>query len=250
MMIFNSLRKVNAFSIKPKTPFFIQLFRPNFAVRYFFTINQTSCVTRNLMERKKGDNKAKGGKGGKKDDDEEEKELDWEEYKTGLKEVVEHYTGEIGQLKLGRAQTSLIDQLGVNLNGQTYSLASLAQITVVDGNTLGVTVFDQNNQKQVLTVLKDHEIGFGVTSNARMILLSIPKPTNEVKTKLIKMANELTEKARIQIRGTRRKLMDTLKEMGMTKDDERKATQTAQTLHDDYIKIIDEKLKVKEKEFK
>jgi len=232
---------------------FIQFFRSTLGARSFFTINQTSCVTRNLMERKKGDNKSKGGKGGKRDnndDDEEEKELDWEEYKSGLKEVVEHYTGEIGQLKLGRAQTSLIDQLGVNLNGQTYSLASLAQITVVDGNTLGVTVFDQNNQKQVMTVLKDHEIGFGVTTNSRMILLSIPKPTSEVKQKLIKMASESTEKARVKIRGTRRKLMDLVKEMGMTKDDERKATQTAQTLHDEYIKIIDEKLKVKEKEFK
>jgi ribosome recycling factor len=51
----------------------------------------------------------------------------------------------------------------------------LAQITVVDGNTLGVTVFDQNNQKAVTNALQDHELGLVVHLQNRMLMVTIPK---------------------------------------------------------------------------
>jgi ribosome recycling factor len=44
--------------------------------------------------------------------------------------------------------------------------------------------------------------------------------------------------------------MDQVKTMNLPKDDERRTTQRAQTMHDDAIKGIEEKLKAKEKELK
>jgi hypothetical protein len=105
-----------------------------------------------------------------------------------------------------------------------------------------------------------------------LFLFLIYRPTNEIKAKFIKLANELTEKvdsifssfsysihfliafsysqARIQIRQERRKVMDQVKAMALPKDEERKTSQRTQTMHDDAIKAIEEKLKAKEKELK
>jgi ribosome recycling factor len=246
------------FTFKKSSPIYFRshhltykLFCRNYVFRSSY-LSTNSCLSKNhLLERKKGGSEKSGAKGGKKQQEEDEvKEVDWSNYKELMKDSVSHYQLELSQLKLGRAQPSLIEVVDVPIQGQSLPLKALAQITVVDGNTLGVSVFDQNNNKPVTNALQDHEMGFTLVHHGRMILVTIPKATNEMKAKLAKMTHELAEQAKIQIRHIRRKLMDEIKEMNLPKDEDRNTTQKGQALHDEFIKVIDDNMKAKEKELK
>lgn len=71
-------------------------------------------------------------------------------------------------------------------------------------------------------------------------------PTKEFKEKLVSIATKHAEEARVAIRGIRQKLMTEIKDSKLPKDEDKRAQDKAQQLHDKYIQSLEKLLKDKQ----
>jgi ribosome recycling factor len=203
-----------------------------------------------VKERKKADSKKGGGKGKNQDEDREEQveDLNYEEIAAAMEAIAKKFAEEISTLKVGKADVTLLDKVYVTTSGKSVPLKAVAQVSIKDGATLSVAVFDQTHQKDVLTAIRDAKLDLNPTTLGNVILVPVPKPTKEFKDKLVKMAQQFAETSRLNIRGARRTAMDKLKKLKLPEDDNRNAEKEVQRLHDKFIKQVDEFIKKKEQD--
>jgi ribosome recycling factor len=82
--------------------------------------------------------------------------------------------------------------------------------------------------------------------------LPIPELNEERRTELKKLIKAVGEKCKISIRNIRRDANEELKKLLKNKeigeDEEKSSEKNVQTITDDHIKVVDEKVSLKEKE--
>ncbi|KAF7324936.1 Protein kinase domain-containing protein [Mycena kentingensis (nom. inval.)] len=102
----------------------------------------------------------------------------------------------------GRVTPAVLDPVRVNLDGREVRLVEVATVGVRDGSTLLVTVFDEQNMKEVEKGLYDSKLPNIVPQryDARTIRIPIPKPTVESNLALVNAAARQSEDVRVQIR--------------------------------------------------
>ena len=92
-------------------------------------------------------------------------------------------------------------------------------------------------------------IGFNPMNNGESVIINVPPLTEERRRELAKQAKAEAEDAKIVIRNQRKDANNDIKKLDDVSDDVKKNAETdIQTLTDSYVKKIDEKFVVKEKE--
>eukprot|EP01126_Amoeba_proteus_P019100 TRINITY_DN1976_c0_g2_i3.p1 TRINITY_DN1976_c0_g2~~TRINITY_DN1976_c0_g2_i3.p1 ORF type:complete len:251 (+),score=45.68 TRINITY_DN1976_c0_g2_i3:80-832(+) len=199
-----------------------------------------------FMLRKKG----KGKDVSKEKNEESSQEVDWGVPKTEMGEVIKGLTAQFAQLRVGRADPSLLDGVTVNLratSGKSVPLSHLAEVRVKDGSTLSVSAYDPNTIKDLIVALQDSDLNLSPTLSGQILIVPIPSPTKEFRERMVKLAAKHSEAARVEIRQIRKKLISDIKACKLPEDEDRKAQQNAQVLHDQFIKQIENSFKEKEK---
>ncbi|KAF7289128.1 Protein kinase domain-containing protein [Mycena chlorophos] len=109
----------------------------------------------------------------------------------------------------GRVTPAVLDPVRVNMDGREVRLTEVATVGVRDGSVLIVTVFDDQNVKQVEKALYDSKLPNIVPQrhDSRTIRIPIPKrvfrssqPTVESNLALVTAASRQSEDVRVQIR--------------------------------------------------
>ncbi|KAN0055690.1 hypothetical protein ACTA71_011573 [Dictyostelium dimigraforme] len=207
----------------------------------FSFLNENSVVS--LRAKKSG-----GGKGGK----EEEvftpwKQVDISSIKTQGDKTIEFVSREIGNIRFGRAGPELLERINVETPSGNLLLPHMAMITVKDSLTLNITLYDTSLLKNVEKALTNSGLGLNPQTFETTIRVSLPKPTQELRQKLIKQVSAISEDTKVSIRRHRKDGMDILKRYKLTKDDEKTLEKNIQKITDDYTKtitkIIESKLK-------
>jgi len=168
---------------------------------------------------------------------------------TGAVESLRH---DLGGLRTGRASTSLLEPVTVEVYGAHMPLLQVATISVPEPRMLSVQVWDRSNVGAVEKAIRSAGLGLNPISDGQTLRLPIPDLTEERRKELAKLAGQYAEKARIAARNVRRDSMDSLKtdeKKNEISEDERKRLETeVQKLTDDTIKEIDAVTAAKEKE--
>ena len=168
---------------------------------------------------------------------------------TGAVEALRH---DLGGLRTGRASTSLLEPITVEVYGAHMPLNQVATISVPEPRMLSVQVWDRSNVGPVEKAIRSSGIGLNPISEGQTLRLPIPELTEERRKELAKLASQYAEKARIAVRNVRRDGMDGLKQdekKHEISEDERKRLETeVQKLTDETIKEIDAVTAAKEKE--
>jgi ribosome recycling factor len=168
---------------------------------------------------------------------------------TGAVEALKH---DLSGLRTGRASTSLLEPVTVEVYGAHMPLNQVATISVPEPRMLSVQVWDRSNVGPVEKAIRSAGLGLNPISEGQTLRLPIPDLTEERRKELAKLASQYAEKARIAVRNVRRDAMDSLKQdekKNEISEDERKRLETeVQKLTDDTIKDIDAATAAKEKE--
>ena len=165
---------------------------------------------------------------------------DLERRMTGALDTLKH---DLGGLRTGRASTSLLDPVTVEVYGAHMPLNQVATVTAPEARMLAVQVWDRSNVQPVEKAIRSAGLGLNPIVDGQNLRLPIPDLTEERRKELAKLASKYAEGARVAVRNVRRDGMDSLKtdeKKGEISEDERKRLETeVQKLTDTTIAEID-----------
>ncbi|WP_294332745.1 ribosome recycling factor [uncultured Sphingomonas sp.] len=166
--------------------------------------------------------------------------------------AVESLKHDLTGLRTGRASTTLLDPVTVEVYGSHMPITQVATVSAPEPRLLSVQVWDKSNVGPVDKAIRSAGLGLNPIVDGQTLRLPIPDLTEERRKELAKLANQYAEKARIAARNVRRDGMDSLKtdeKKGVFGEDERKRHETdVQKLTDATIADIDAAAAAKEKE--
>ncbi len=165
---------------------------------------------------------------------------------------IEAFSKELSSLRTGRANAAMLDLIKVDVYGQQMPVNQVASITTPEPRMINIQVWDQNNVALVDASIKKSELGLNPQIDGQLIRLPIPELNEERRTELKKLIKSMGEKCKISIRNIRRdaneELKKLLKSKEISEDDEKSFEKNIQTITDNHIKIVDDKVSAKEKE--
>jgi len=166
--------------------------------------------------------------------------------------AVESLRHDLGGLRTGRASTTLLDPVTVEVYGSHMPLSQVATVSAPEPRMLSVQVWDKSNVSPVEKAIRSAGLGLNPINDGQTLRLPIPDLTEERRKELAKLASQYAEKARIAARNVRRDGMDSLKadeKKNVFGEDERKRHETElQKITDATIADIDSVSSSKEKE--
>jgi ribosome recycling factor len=174
---------------------------------------------------------------------------DLERRMAGAVEALKH---DLSGLRTGRASTSLLDPVTVEVYGSHMPLNQVATVSTPEPRLLSVQVWDKSNVGPADKAIRSAGLGLNPIVDGQTLRIPIPDLTEERRKELAKLAGQYAEKARIAARNVRRDGMDNLKtdeKKGVFSEDERKRHEgEVQKLTDATIADIDAAAAAKEKE--
>lgn len=166
--------------------------------------------------------------------------------------AVDSLKHDLAGLRTGRANTTLLDPIQVEVYGANMPLSQIATVSAPEPRMLSVQVWDKGNVTPVEKAIRNAGLGINPITDGQNIRLPIPEMTEERRKELAKLAHQYAEKAKIAVRNVRRDGNDALKADEKKKDiseDDRKRMETeVQKLTDATVSEIDAALSAKEKE--
>ena len=158
---------------------------------------------------------------------------------------------EFASLRTGRASSSMLDPVIVEVYGQRTPVNQLGTINVPEPRMVTVNVWDRTNVPLVEKAIRESGLGINPQLNGTIIMLPIPELNEERRRDLSKVAGQFAENARIAVRNIRRDGMDQIKKAksdGMSEDDQKFWEEAVQEVTDATIKKLDEILESKQEE--
>ncbi len=154
-------------------------------------------------------------------------------------------------LRTGRASSSMLDPVLVEVYGSKLPLNQCASITVPESRVLSVNVWDVNNISMVEKALINSGLGLNPQTEGNIIRLLIPELNEERRKELAKLASTFAENAKIAIRNVRKDGMDKIKKLrseGMSEDEAQVWSDEIQDMTDKMILSVDSLQKEKQSE--
>jgi len=158
---------------------------------------------------------------------------------------------EFASLRTGRASSSMLDPVTIEVYGQRTPLNQLGTINVPEPRMVTVNVWDKTNVPLVEKAIRESGLGINPQLNGTIIMLPIPELNEERRRELSRVAGQYAESARVAVRNIRRDGMDQIKKAkadGMSEDDQKFWEEAVQELTDNTIKMLDETLESKQAE--
>lgn len=171
--------------------------------------------------------------------------------KAKMSAAIEHYKNELKNIRTGRANPGMVDNVMVEVYGSPMRLKDIASVTVPESRQLLITPFDPQNASAIGKAI-DKALGFNTIVDANAVRLKIPPMTEELRKKMVKLCHDEREKAKITIRNIRRDANEEVRKQKadgeIAEDMMKKLEKNIQELTDKFCKEADDLADKKEKE--
>jgi ribosome recycling factor len=165
---------------------------------------------------------------------------------------VEALKANLAKVRTGRAHPGILDHIQVDYYGSPTPITQVANITLIDARTIGVTPWEKKMASTIEKAIRDSDLGLNPSTTGELVRVPMPSLTEERRRDLIKVVRGEGEDAKVAVRNIRRdanaELKALLKDKKVAEDDERRAQDDVQKLTDRFISEIDKALQVKEAE--
>lgn len=169
-----------------------------------------------------------------------------------MRKSVASLNDELGRMRTGRANTSLLEPIRVDYYGAMTPLNQVANVTIEDSRTLAVTPWEKDMVPKVEKAIMSANLGLSPVTAGSVVRVPLPPLTEERRRDLIKLARGEAENARIAVRNIRRDvngdLKELMKEKEITEDEQHKAEEEIQKVTNQFVAEIDQILESKEKD--
>ena len=178
--------------------------------------------------------------------------FDEKSYSLKMDKAIEVFSKELSSLRTGRANSAMLDLVKVDVYGQQMPINQVGSITTPEPRMINIQVWDTNNVPLVDAAIKKSDLGLNPQIDGQLIRLPVPELNEERRTELKKIIKTVGKKCKVSIRNIRREANEELKKLLKSKeigeDEEKSSEKNVQTITDDHIKAVDEKVSLKEKE--
>ena len=178
--------------------------------------------------------------------------FDEKSYSLKMDKTIEVFVKELSSLRTGRANASMLDLVKVDVYGQLMPINQIGSITTPEPRMINIQVWDANNVSLIDAAIKKSDLGLNPQIDGQLIRLPVPELNEERRAELKKLIKSIGEKCKVSIRNVRREANEDLKKLLKLKeigeDEEKIFEKKVQTITDDHIKSVDDKVSFKEKE--
>ena len=168
--------------------------------------------------------------------------------KEKMNKAIESLEERFTQVRAGRANPSMLDDVYVEYYGVPTQLKTLATIFVPEARQITIKPFDKNLLGAIEKAIFEANLGVAPNNNGESVFITIPALTEERRRELVKQVKEYAEEGRISIRNIRKDIIDTIKKDELPEDEERNIIDNLQEVVNNYNKKIEEITKEKEKD--
>lgn len=166
--------------------------------------------------------------------------------------AIAHYNSELGKLRTGRANASLVEDLRVDYYGNKSPLKQIASISTPEPRQIVIQPWDRGAIVAIESAIRESDLGINPINDGVLVRLMIPSLTEERRKDLVKALNNKAEECRISIRNIReeiwKEIQDLEKNGDMAEDDKFRAKDKLQAIVDEHNKKIEEIREKKEKD--
>ncbi|MBI5274165.1 MAG: ribosome recycling factor [Chlamydiales bacterium] len=166
--------------------------------------------------------------------------------------TIDHFKKELRNLRTGRANPSMLDDIKVEVYGSEMNIKSLGTVNVAEARQLVVTPFDPSTSGAIAKAIDASPLNVRASVEGGVIRIPVPSLTQEVRKEIVKHGKKKAEDAKVTIREIRRKANDVLKKQktdgDITEDDLKRSEKQVQDFTDQHCKMIDDLFAEKEKE--
>jgi ribosome recycling factor len=178
--------------------------------------------------------------------------FDEKSYNLKMDKAIEVLSKELTSLRTGRANAAMLDLVKIDVYGQQMPINQIGSITTPEPRMINIQVWDSSNVSLIDAAIKKSDLGLNPQIEGQLIRLPIPELNEERRTELKKLIKTIGEKCKVSIRNIRREANEELKKLlkvkEISEDEEKSSEKNIQTITDVHIKIVDEKVSLKEKE--
>jgi len=178
--------------------------------------------------------------------------FDEKSYSLKMDKAIEVFSKELTSLRTGRANASMLDLIKVDVYGQQLPINQVGSITTPEPRMINIQVWDVNNVSLVDAAINKSDLGLNPQVDGQLIRLPVPELNEERRSELKKLIKSIGEKCKVSIRNIRREANEDLKKQlklkEISEDEEKTHEKKVQIITDNHIKLIDDKVILKEKE--
>lgn len=172
-----------------------------------------------------------------------------EEAQDGMDKSISHLNVELGKIRAGRANPSMLDSVKVDYYGSLTPLSQIGNVSTLDSRTLTIQPWEKPMLDEITKAIINANLGLNPQNNGEVILISVPVLTEERRKELVKRAKSEGEHAKVSIRSQRKDANDmikSLKEEGLSEDEIKSSEDEIQKITDLFTKKVDEFVALKE----
>jgi len=162
--------------------------------------------------------------------------------------TIESLEGKFTNVRAGRANPAMLDSVMVEYYGTPTPLKTLANISVPEARQLSIKPFDRSCLGAIEKAIFEANLGVTPNNNGEMVFIVVPPLTEDRRKELVKQVKGLAEEAKIALRNIRQDANKSLENLELPEDEEKRGNEKVQDLINEYNKVVDEKLKDKEKD--
>lgn len=173
----------------------------------------------------------------------------YDDAEKSMKDALRNLSNNLVQVRTGRANTSVLDDVRVDYYGQLTPLNQVGSLSVVEGSQIVVKPFDPNSLKDIEKAIHQADLGLNPINDGSVVRVNIPTLTEEVRKEVVKDVSKMGEEAKIVIRNIRRDANSGINaEESYTEDVEHSELKRVQDLTDQHTDKIDQLIEKKSAE--
>lgn len=171
--------------------------------------------------------------------------------KQKMQNLVEHLKQELKNIRTGRANSSILDNVVVEVYGGQMKLKELANVTA-EARQLQVSAFDKTTIPHIAKGIEKGNLNLNPQIDGSVIRINIPPMDENTRKQMGKLAKEKGEKSKVSIRQVRKDCNELLRKQKanseIPEDAMKKGEKKIQELTDEHCNEVDKIVAAKEKD--
>jgi ribosome recycling factor len=111
---------------------------------------------------------------------------------------------DLAGIRTGRANPGLVDSLRVEVYGSPTPIKAVASVGAPEPTQIVIRPFDPGTLKDIEKAIQGSGLGLNPQNDGRLIRISVPPLSTEVRRKLVARIKELAEETKVSVRNVRR----------------------------------------------
>jgi len=174
------------------------------------------------------------------------------EVKTRMDGALDRVRREMANVRTGRANVGLLDNIQVEAYGAKMPINQVATLSIPEPALIVAQPFDPSVMGAIEKAIRSSDLGLNPANDGKVVRIPIPALTDDRRKELSRHVHKQAEEGRNAVRLVRRdaneRLKKLLKDHKISEDDERKGLEQVQKQTDEHVKLIDDLQKKKDQD--